>query len=809
MRSLVLDLIHAWRRLWRQPVFSATATLMLGAGIGAATLVFTLVHTALLRDLPFRDPDALVWMYNARTERDRAPMSVLDLEDYQRDATTIAGLAVFTNWTTNITGSGDPERLEGVRVSGPFFDLLGAGALVGRPLAPSDEDTEARVAVLTHGLWQRRFGGEPSVVGQPLVLNGASYTVVGVMPRGFVFPFRDAEIAVPISLRTDPRRADRGANFLRVVARLAPGVTVAAADRELDRIARRLQQEYPNEDSRKVGVSLYPLHAEIVRDYRQQLWLLFAAVTVLIAVGCGNLANLMLVQGVRRQAELALQMSLGASRARLLRQLSFESIVIAVVAGVIGVGLAAAGLSLWRVAGPVNFPRLSEATLSWPVAAFAAALAVVIAVICGVAPARSLVRHVSGSLANLGRTVTSDRGHRARRRFFVALQIAGAVVMVAVMSLVARAFSRLERVDPGFTPDNVLSLQLSLPPQSYANRDRITVFFERVRERLESIPGVTRAGAVSLMPLTGLLSTMDVEFHDRPAPAPDQIPQGHFRIASAGYFSAARIPILEGREFVDGDRSDTRPVAIVSRTFAKRHWPGVSAVGKSLRIAQGQAPPWLEIVGVVSDVKQFGLDGEPTPDLYLPLHQMPASQVQFVVARMYWMVGTAGAPGRFARPVRDAVKAIDPEVAASSLRPLTQVVDSSLGATRVNLRLLEIFGVVALVLSAIGVYAVAAFSVGVRVKELAIRSALGANRRDLRNLVLRDELRPALVGLVVGLVAALVLATRLRGLLFETDPFDASVYVATSVLVLLASVIATFSPVRRATRSNPTDALRT
>ena len=806
MYALGLDLVHAWRHLRRQWRFATTAALLLAAGIAAATVVFTLVHTALLRELPFRDPDRLVWMYNARTERDRAPMSVLDLEDYQRDAKTLAGLAVFTNWTTNITGGDDAERLEGVRVSGRFFDLLGATPVLGRVLRPSDEADEARVVVLTYGLWQRRFGGDRSIVGHAVALSGASHTVVGVMPRGFVFPFRDAEVAVPIATLSDPRRSDRGANFLRVITRLAPGVRIAAAERELDAIARRLQREYPNEDSKKVGVSLYPLQAEIVRDYRQQLWLLFAAITVLVAVGCGNLANLMLVQGIRRRPELALQISLGASRARLLRQLSLESILIAGVAGTVGLAATDAALALWRSAGPANFPRMSEVAISGSVVTFATGLSLLVVVLCGVLPARAILGRLSGGLLDLGRAVTSTSHDQARRRLFVVLQVAGAVVMVACMSLVAQAFSRLEQVDPGFTSQAVLSLQLSLPPQSYANRDRIAVFFERVRERLRTIPGVTAAGAVSLMPMTGLLSTMDIEFADRPAPPLDQIPQAHFRIASAGYFSAARIAIREGREFTDDDRSQSRPVAIVSRTFARRHWPD-GALGKTLRIGQGSAP-WLEVVGVVADVKQFGLDGEATADLYLPLPQMPASQAGFVAARMYWMVRTEGRPDSFVQPVREAVKAVDPQVAASSVRPLTQMVDAALSPARVNVRLLESFTLVTLLLSAIGVYAVAAFSIGARNKELAIRAALGANWFDLRRLVLGDELRPAAAGLALGLLTAVMVASRLGDLLFDTDPLNAWVYAGTSAIVALICVVATIPPLRRASRSSLTDVLR-
>jgi len=344
MLNLSLGLADARRLCRRSPGFVAFAVVTLALGIGASTLVFTLVQTALVLSLPFEDPGSLIWMYNARTERERAPFSIPDLDDYRRANTTLANLAVFTNWAANLTGSGAPERLEGTRVSGNFFQVLGARAWLGRTLEPRDEDGEARVVVLTHGLWQRRFGGDIGIVGREVTLNGAAYTVVGVLPRGFLFPFREATLAVPATLRADPRRSDRGANFLRVVARLKPDVGLARADADLDAIAARLQRSYPNEDSRKVGVNLYPLHSEIVRDYQQILWTLFAAVLLFMAIGCGNLANLLLVRSVTRGPEFVLRASLGASRWQVLRQLAIEALVIAITGGIAGAGLAVAGL---------------------------------------------------------------------------------------------------------------------------------------------------------------------------------------------------------------------------------------------------------------------------------------------------------------------------------------------------------------------------------------------------------------------------------------------------------------------------------
>jgi hypothetical protein len=566
MFEFFTGLRHAFRILRRAPGFAALAITILATGIGASTVMYTLVQSVLLRELPFQEPERLVWMYNTRTERDRAPLSVPDLEDYRREASSLSGLAVFTNWTTNLTGIGMPERLDGVRVSGNFFELLGTSAALGRTLQPDDETRERRVAVLTHGLWQRGFGGDPDVVDTDISLNGATYTVVGVLPQRFLFPFREAEVAVPVTLQSDPRRADRGANFLRVVARLAPAVTLTQAKADLDAIAHRLQ-------------------------------------------------------------------------------------------------------------------------------------------------------------------------------------------------------------------------------------------------RLTSIPGVEAAGTVSLLPLGGLLSTADVAFPDRPAPPPDEVPQAHLRVATGEYFAAAGIQVLEGRAFDLHDTQDGQAVAIVSRSFAGRHWRGKSAVGQSVQIVQTSQSPQLTVVGVVNDVKQFTLDGPTTADLYVSLHQMPAFQAPLIASRMYWVIRGRGDTALTTQAIRSAVTQVEPNVAASSARTLGSLWLVSLGSRRANVRLLQAFGNVALVLCAIGVYGVTAFAARMRRRELAIRSALGASRGELTRSMMRRELVPVLLGLGVGSVVALIAAPHLFSGVFEMCPRDIRTYLQVAMMLLAVAVLATYIPVRRAGAANPSEAL--
>jgi predicted permease len=537
------------------PGFAALAVTILATGIGASTVMYTLVQSVLLRELPFQEPERLVWRYNTRTERDRAPLSVPDLEDYRREASGLSGLAVFTNWTTNLTGIGTPERLDGVRVSGNFFELLGTTAALGRTLQPDDETRERRVAVLTYGLWQRRFGGDSAVVVQDISLNGATYTVVGVLRQRFLFPFREAEVAVPITLHSDPRRADRGANFLRVVARLAPEVTLAQATGELDAIAHRLQRLYPTENARKVGISLYPLHTEIVRDYRGMLWTLFASVGVLLLVGCVNLANLLLVRATGRQTEFAVRTSLGASEGQLVRQLLGETALLAVAGGVAGLGLVYAALDAWRAWGPADFPHLGIIGVDWRVLLFAVVLSSVTALVCGLAPA----------------------------------------------------------------------------------------------------------------------------------------------------------------------------------WFASRKAMGASGLGPRTNTT---------------------------------------SRAQWIVQRVF--------------------------VAAQMV---------SLGSRRANVRLLQAFGLVALVLCAIGVYGVTAFAARMRRRELAIRSALGASRSELMRAVLGRELFPVLLGLGAGCLVTLIAAPYLFGGAFDTSPHDVRTYLQVAMMLLAVAVLATYIPVRRAGAGNPSEAL--
>src|SRR5262245_7914679 len=793
-----MQFLSTWRR--RRAV-AVAVVVTITIGIGAATAVYAVVEAVIVRALPVRDPQRLVWMWNARVERDRAPFSALDLADYGDQNDVLDSLAAFTNWTANLTGSGDAERLEGVRVAPNFFAVVGVQAARGRTLAGSD--TRAQVAVLTDRLWRRRFGADSSVVGQVVSLNGTAHGIVGVLPAGFVFPFRDAAIAVPRSVETDPRRSDRGAGFLRVVARLKPGVSVPAAKANLDAIAARLRHDYPDANAKKLGVNLFPLDREIVGDARTLLLILLAAVTLLLFVACANIANLVLVSMTARRREMSLRTALGATRARLAFQLLREIAVLVVAGGIAGVfvGQSLARLLVWW--GGTALPRLDDVGLTTGVTAFAIAATAGAALVCGVLPAWLSSSAPALGLADEGRPSSAGVAHGRVRRAFVAAQVAAALVLLVSMLITVRSFGRLQSVHAGFDGRSVLSVQLALPPATYVSAPAIVTFADKLASSLMELSGVRDAAAVSLLPLSGLLSTQDYRVAGRPEPSPDEIPQAHYRIVTPGYFRVMGIA-LRGREFDDADRETTRRVAIVSRTLADRHWPGSSPIGAHVLVGRDA----LEVVGVCDDVKQFGLDGGPTADLYVPLRQMPAGQAQFVAARIYWVVRTNDDPMAAADPVRAVVRHIDKDVATSSMRPIHEVLAASVGSRRFNTDLIEIAGAASLLLAIIGVYSVTAFSVARRTREIGIRLTLGARPQQVIGAVLAGEWRTIALGLLVGASAASAVARALSSVLFGASGGEPVVIAAAAAMLGLAAAIASYVPARRAVHAGPVAALR-
>ncbi len=614
---------------------------------------------------------------------------------------------------------------------------------------------------------------------------------------------RDAEIAVPLSIDTDPRRPDRGAGFLRVVARLKPGISIAAAKANLDAIGARLRRDYPDTNAKKLGVNLYRLDREIVGDARALLLTLLAAVGLLLVIACANIANLLLVALAARRRELSLRAALGATRWRIAAQLLGEIAVLVAAGGAGGIwaGTGFARVLVWW--GGASLPRLDGVGLTPGVTAFAVGATAIAAVVCGVIPSWLLSEAPAAGLAEEGRTSSGSVAQGRLRRGFVGMQVAASLMLLVAMFLTVRSFSRLQGVAPGFDGRHVLSVQLALPPARYAKPVEISTFADTLRHNLMGLSGVRDAAAISLLPLSGLLSTQDYRVAGQPEPPPDEVPQAHYRIAMPGYFHIMGIG-LRGREFNDDDRETTRRVALISRTFAERHWRGAAPIGEHLMVG-GET---LEIVGVCDDVKQFGLDAGPTADLYVPLRQMPPGQAAFVAARMYWVVQTLDDPLASADRVRARVRRLDKDIATSSTRPIADIVALSIGSRRFNTDLIKMAGVASLVLALIGVYAVTAFSIGRRTREIGIRVTLGASPSQVIRPLLTAEWGAIALGLSVGAAGAVVVSRGLAPVLFGISGLEPVLIAGAAAMLGLAAAIASYIPARRAMRADPLAALR-
>jgi putative ABC transport system permease protein len=815
VRDVYGDLKHGIRGLLQSPGFTAAAVLILGVGIGANAAIFSMVNAVLLRDLPFRDPDRLVWVWIATKDRDRYPLSIPDFMDYRREARGLTDLAAVAGWPANLTGPEETERLQGARVGGNLFALLGATPALGRTLRPEDDREAARVVVLTHGLWQRRFGGDPAILGKALRLNGDSYAVVGVMPPRFFFPLAEAELAIPLAAEHDPWRLDRrSVNFLRVVARLRDGVTPAQAEAEMSGIARRLQKTYPASNATKAAINIRPYHEEVTGNYRLALWVILGAVGFVLLIGCANLAGLLLVRAASRRREMALRVALGATRGRLLRQLLTESLLLSSAGGVLGLVLSAWGLQALVALCPATLPRADTIGLDGRVLLFTLGVSALTGLLFGIGPA------MRGSRVDPNRDLKDGRGPAGgapdggARDLLVAAEVALAMVLLAGAGLYVRSFARLQGIDPGFDAENVLVARLSLPRQKYARPEALAQFHDRLLPRLRTLPGIESVGVISILPLSTPIATADFWVADRPVD-PEQVQAAHYRMISPDYLRTLRIRLVRGRSLTERDDARRPPVVLVNETLAARYFPREDPVGRHLMIDDADAGPRAaEIVGVVADVRHQGLDAEPVLDVYVPHLQVHADTAVWLANNQFWVL-RAAAPGMalenaaFARAVRREVAAVDREVAASDIRPLEAYVADSIGLRRFNLRLVAIFAATALMLAAMGLYGLVAYSVGRRTREIGIRVALGARRGDILGLILGAGLRVLAIGMGAGLCGALALTRLLQGLLFGVRPHDPATFAAVAGVLGAVALLASWIPARRAARIDPARALRT
>ena len=804
--NILEDFRYAARALRAHAPFAVTITLILAVAIGANSAVFALVNAALLSPLPFPDPARLVTIDQTRVDSAAEPLSIPDYRDLRDGTRTFEGMAAAFQWSANLTG-GDAERIQGMKVSASFFSLLRRPAAIGRTLLPEDEKgSGAKVIVLTHRMWMRRFGGSPSALGASMVLNGDAYTIVGVLPPAFITPVRDAELVAPFPIDTDPRRASRDAGFLRAIGRLRPGVSIAQARDDLDAIMARLRVDYPTTNATHLGTAVIEWRSALAARQRSVLVLLQAAVALVLLVACANVGNLFLASAIRREHEFAVRAALGASRGRRVRQVFLETAMIAAAAGTGGLLIELLTRRTLSVLAPADLLELSPADLSNPrVIAFTLGATIAATLLFGVMPALRL-----GGAQNIMR---SGRGaspaNRRLRAGLVAAEVALASMLITIAVVLSLSFARLQAVDPGFRTDHLLTVRLSLPKARYPRAEHAARFVDALRPRLLALPGVEDAAAVNVVPLNGYHATSDVWPADRPAPAPGDRPQAQYRMISPSYVRTFGVPLIAGRSFDDHDTAAGEPVVLISQTLARRYWTIADAVGRMLVVDDSDVTRQARIVGVVGDVKHYGLDAEVTPDVYAPIPQVPDATVQWLTNNMYWGLRTTGDPGALRDAFRRALRQVDSDVPASAMRTMDEALELALAPRRMNLWLVRVFAILALLLAAAGVYAVTSFSVALRRREIAIRAALGARADQNMKTVVADAAWPIVLGLAIGAAGALAAAPALRSVLYEVEPVSAGPFSLVSGTLLfagLASATIAALPIRRI---DPIEALKT
>ena len=807
MDAIRQDVRYALRILIKQPGFSLFAILILALGIGANTAIFTMINAVLLRPLALRDPGLVLSVWESRQDIGKYPFSIPDFLDLREQNRTLSSFSAFAIWNANLSAEETPERVTGVQATGDFFDTLGAHAAVGRLFDSSDaRPGSPHVAVLGYGFWKRHYAGDPSVVGRTIRLNGEAYTVLGVMPADLIYRRLQEDVAVPLILGEDPRRDERNNNCLRGYARMKPGVTPLQVRDDLDSIIKRLQREYPSTNAGKTGTEVETLQDSLVGDVRGQLMFLLGAVLAVLLTACANLAGLLLVRTSTRGKELAIRASLGASRPRLLRQLLIESLTLSLAGGSLGLAFAAGGLRALLAALPAALPRSAEISLDPRVLAFTLLLSLFCGLIFGIAPALELSRADLNARMKPG-AQTGGARQRVRQALVIA-QVAASLVLLVGSGLLLRSFLRLSAVNPGFNPDGVLVTRLSLPATQYKGNEDVYHFYQELARRAENLPGVRSAAAANVVPTDGFLATVEFSIIGRNWTSAD-FPTAHYRMVSPNYFRTLQIPLVAGREFFDTDNAQGAAVAIITQAFARQFWPGGDPLGAHMEIDDVQTGMRdVEIIGIVGDIHDFGLDHKAQVEVYTPLAQVPPETMSYLKSSMYWFLRTATDPLAAGKLFRHEVQSIDRDIPANSMRTLESYLDQSVAARRFNLVLVVVFGAAALLIAAMGIYGVVSYTVVLRTREIGVRLALGAHPRMVFRLILGQGLRLVAIGLVAGLFAAVFATRAAANLLFQTSAADPLTYLAITALLLVVAALACYWPGRRAMAVDPLVALR-
>jgi putative ABC transport system permease protein len=800
MGTFLQDIRYGARMLLKAPSFTAVAIITLALGVGANAAIFSVVNAVLLRPLPFAEPDRLMMIRETKLpqfpEFSCSPGNFLD---WQKQNTVFERMVAIGTGSFNLIDGGEPERLMGMRVSDGFLTTLGVQPALGRDfLAEEDQPGHNFVVILSHGLWQRRFGADPNIVNRAITLNGQSYTVVGVMPPSFRYGGGTIELWTPIAF-TAQQAQQHGSHYLQTIARLKPGVTVEQARAEMSGIADRLGQQYPDADA-GWNVIVMPMLQYAVRSIKLALLVLLGAVGFVLLIACANVANLLLARAASRQKEVAIRTALGASRWRIIRQLLTESLLLSLLGGAVGLLFAVWGKDLLLALAPQDLPRVSEASLDRWVLAFTAGITLLTGLSFGLVPALQSSRpNLNETLKDAGRGSTEGGRRHLIRSTLVVLEVATALVLLVGAGLLIKSFLRLQHVDPGFNPDNALMVKIALPQKKYTTPAQGGAFYKQLLEKVAVLPGVETVGAACVLPLDDDF-VLGFDIQGRPPYAPGDEPSTNYYSVSPDYFKAMGIPLLRGRLFNDRDNKDTPRVAIISETMAKKYFPDEDPIGKRINVTMGPTT-YREIVGIVGDVKHYGLDRDTPPETYEPYMQQPLSFMSLVVR-------TSAEPTGLSAAIRSEVLSIDKEQPVSSIKPLTDLVSASMAQQRFAMLLLGVFAAVAMLLAVIGIYGVMSYSVTQRVHEIGIRMALGASSRDVLRLIVGHGLRLTLLGIVVGLVAAFLLTRLMSTLLFAVSATDLTTFIVFSASLSAVAMVACLVPARRALKVDPMVALR-
>jgi len=804
------DVRFAVRTLVRQPAFALVATLTLAIGIGANTAIFSLLYQVFLRPLPYPQADRLVYVWNmySRMGLPKASVSIPDYLDRRTQAPSIEDATLFTGGSLSLAAEGEPAQLRTLAVTPSFFSTLGRSPMLGRAFIDEDATPDAdNFAILTYGLWTTRFGADPSIVGRDVRLGGEPYAVVGVLPRDFTLPMRDVALLVPFAFTAQQRSdAGRGNEFSQMIARLRPSATIAQANADMQAIVSRNLERLPERrvfaEASGFGGFAVPLRDELAGDTRTPILVLQVGVALLLVIACVNVANLLLMRATGRGRELAIRTALGAGRGRLLRQTLVEGLVLSAAGGLAGLGLGFAGVRLLVSSVAAELPSHVEASVHPAVLVFTLGLTMATGVFFGMVPAFAAMRgNVGALLKDDGTRNTGGRGVGAARATLVVAETALALMLLVGTGLLVKSFARLLDVDPGFSPGGVLTAQIALPQARYPDAVARTAFWDRLIEKARVVPGVTAAGLTSNIPFNGNVSSGSYSILGYTPPTGEAQPHGRQEVVGADYFRAMQIPLVTGRLFNDADVTGAMPSVVIDQYLVGRYFSGRDPIGQQIRRG-GPTSPAFTIVGVVGTINAIDL-GQPVAKerLYYPLKQQPRPAMGLVLK-------TTRSPLALVSELRAAVASIDSEQPISDVRTMEEWVSRSLEGRRTPTLLLALFGVVALVLAAMGIYGVLAYGVAQRERELGIRQALGADRPAILSLVLTEGLRTAGVGLAIGLAASALLTRYLSGLLFGVDPLDASVFVGVTLTLLAVAAAACYVPARRATCVDPAVALR-